>query len=70
MSAGIVPGMNGVQIGAGATEFTLIPLSITCPANDLVKASDAPLVDEYATSFPRPANALTDIVLTIEAPSL
>lgn len=43
-SAGIVDGMSGVQIGPGATAFTLMPFSATSPASPAVKFAIAPFV--------------------------
>jgi hypothetical protein len=40
----IVAGINGVQIGPGATEFTLMPRSATSCARFLVKFTIAALV--------------------------
>ena len=41
-----VDGIKGVQIGPGATAFTLIPFGANIRARDLVKEVNAPLVAE------------------------
>ena len=45
-SAGKVAGIKGVQIGPGATAFTRILSSASCPASERVKETIAPLVAE------------------------
>ena len=65
----MVPGMNGVQIGPGATAFTRMPLPVSAFANDREKARFAPFVVEYPTRESLPLKALTLVVFTIVAPS-
>src|SRR4051812_8836903 len=67
-SAGKLPGINGVQIGPGATQFTRIPFSPHSCARVAVKFCIAPLVIVYGTSVGRGVYAFTELVLITALP--
>lgn len=50
-SAGSVAGVNGVQIGPGATAFTRIPFSTRACDNERAKLTMAPLVEAQSNKW-------------------
>jgi hypothetical protein len=68
-SGGMVAGINGVQIGPGATLLTRMPRSPSSWARPAVKFAIAPLVVAYGSSVGRGMSELMELVLMIDAPA-